>query len=94
MNFKVYAVFDKAVSAYLPPFYARADGEASRSFAEACKDRNQFAAHVDDYTLFVIGVFDDSTGRFTNVPDAPMRLISGQEVRAADQQRFDDSKVQ
>lgn len=78
MKVKCYAVRDTAVEAFLPPFYARADGEAVRSFGEACKDGKRFATHAGDYALFAVGEFDDVTGMY--IPMEPRRLITGFEV--------------
>lgn len=59
----VYSVLDEAVNAFLQPFYARSDGEAIRSFSDACVDvKHQFAMHPSDYTLFRIGSFNDANG--------------------------------
>lgn len=77
MRLKLYAVLDKAAEVYLPPFTARADGEASRIFANALADsRSQLAGKTLDVSLFRIGEFDDSTGvgEFDN---APKLLLTG-----------------
>ena len=79
MKAKCYAVFDKAVEAFMPPFYSRADGEAVRSFVEACKDKGRFAPHLGDYTLFAVGTFDDSSGLF-DCEGFPKRLMYGLEA--------------
>lgn len=63
MKLGVYSVRDAAVDAWLTPFFARTDGEAVRSFSDACMDvKHQFALHARDYCLYRIGWFDDSTG--------------------------------
>lgn len=73
-----YSVYDKAVQAFMKPFYCRTKGEAVRSFMEACKDEKmEFNKHAADYTLFQLGSFDDATGRFTSVE--PERVISALE---------------
>lgn len=62
MKLKVYTVYDKAVGAYLPPFFARAKGDALRMFQASCQNSNhQFFKYAGDYTLFEIGEFDDGT---------------------------------
>lgn len=79
MQLLVFTVYDKAVGAFLPPFYVRSKGEALRSFTEACNDRShQFFKHSSDYTLMWCGEFDDQSGLFS-VTD-PSRVISAFEV--------------
>lgn len=71
----VFSVHDKAVGAFLPPFFTRSKMEAMRSFAEACCDeKHQFFRHASDYTLYHLGEFDDSSGLFA-VRD-PVRVLS------------------
>ena len=81
MKLGVYAVYDAAVGAYLNPFYARARGEALRSFSQACNDeKHQFALHARDYMLFELGTFDDSNGSF-ETPAVPVRVIDAVSCR-------------
>lgn len=78
MKLQVYTVFDRAVSAYLPPFYVRAKGEAIRSFTEACSDpQKNFGKYAQDYGLVYLGEFDDSSGIFTC--SDPVRVLSATE---------------
>lgn len=63
MTYEVFAVYDKAIGAYLLPFYCRNKGEAVRSFMDAVRDStHQMHRHATDYALFEIGVFDDVSG--------------------------------
>jgi hypothetical protein len=78
MRLQVFSVFDKAVGAYLQPFFSRAKGEAVRSFADACnKSDHQFAQHGLDYVLMYMGEFDDVSGVF--VCGEPTRIIGALE---------------
>lgn len=62
---KLFAVFDAKVGAYLPPFCAAAPGQAARMFGDAVRDgQSAFSKHPEDYTLFMLGTFDDGTGDF------------------------------
>lgn len=82
MKLLAFSVFDRAVEAFLPPFFVRHRGEALRSFIDACNDGNhQFAKHVLDYTLTYVGEFDDASGHFDRVDD-PVRVISATECLA------------
>lgn len=59
----VLSVYDSKVEAYMAPWYARARGEAIRSFEEACNDgKSMMSKHPGDYTLFQIGEFDEKKG--------------------------------
>lgn len=84
MKLQVYTVLDKAVGAYLQPFYARHANEAIRSFTDACqtKDHN-FNKYSTDYVLMHLGEFDDGSGLFTC--GEPYRIISASECIMADQ---------
>lgn len=76
-----YSVFDKKTGAFNAPFFARANGEAIRSFIDACSDsKHQFSRHAGDYELYCMASYDDETGHFS-VPDKsyPVRLISALE---------------
>lgn len=85
MIYGVYSVFDAAVKAYLPPFCVRAKGEALRSFSTAVNDTtHQFSKYANDYTLYELGTFDDSSGSFTVVP--PVRVISAVECLVVEDQ--------
>lgn len=78
MKLKAYSVRDGAVEAYLPPFFARSDGEAKRSFIQACKTGSMKNMEVY-YALFHIGYYDDNTGELTSTSQ-PSRLMTGLET--------------
>ena len=69
----MYSVFDAAAQYFMPPFFARTDGEAKRMFIGSLGDSFQFRA---DYNLFSLGAFDQDTGTLTAAP-APMIVLSG-----------------
>ena len=79
MILEVYSVFDKAVNAYMQPFYCRSKGEAIRSFTEAVNDGSKpFGKYSLDYFLVSLGEFDDNSGSFTG--HGPLRVIGANEV--------------
>ncbi|WNK14166.1 MAG: nonstructural protein [Microvirus sp.] len=83
MKLGVYTVFDRAVNAYLQPFFCRSKGEAIRSFTEACADsKSNFGKYPLDYTLVELGAYDDSTGLFESRD--PMRIVAAVEVLPLD----------
>lgn len=72
MIIEIYAVKDKAVDAFLQPFFSQSLGSALRSLKQVVNDPNhQFAQSVHDYSLFRLGTFDDLSGVLSPEPDGP-----------------------
>jgi len=45
------------------------DGQATRTFSDMCNEPNHpIGNHSEDYTLFMIGEFDDQKGEITAIP--------------------------
>lgn len=64
---KMFSVYDEKAQAFLPPFFLHAEGMARRVFGDCVNSNDhQFGRHPQDYTLFLIGEFDDGTGTFTS----------------------------
>ena len=86
MIYKVFAVYDNKVGAYLPPLFFRSKGEAIRAFSSAVGDgKHQFAQHPADYLLCELGEWDDGSAAFSSslaVPAVP--VISGLEAVSRD----------
>lgn len=80
MIMKIFAVHDSAVSAYLQPFFAPTMGSAIRSLTEAVNDANhQFSKHAKDYSLFILGDFDDASGLVTS-GGPPVHIVACSEL--------------
>lgn len=78
MKILAFAVFDKKINAFMPPFFCRTEGEAIRSFSDAAQDSgHMFAKHAEDYTLFKVGAFDDNAGRLSMDTAGPVAIIEG-----------------
>jgi hypothetical protein len=74
MIYKIFSVYDSAAEAYLQPFFMPTKGEALRGFSEVVNDKNhQFGRHPDDYTLFELGEYDNTTAVFV-MHSAPKSL--------------------
>lgn len=70
----VFAVYDSKAGAYLPPFFAPARGVGLRQFQQASRQVDHpFHEFGADFTLFELGSFDESTGKF-DLHDAPDNL--------------------
>lgn len=66
MNSKMYSVFDSKLATFGRPWFQMTDGAALREFADAVNDNsnpnNQWNRHPEDFSLFVIGEFNDQSG--------------------------------
>lgn len=74
MKLQTFAIYDSKAQAYLQPFFSQTIGTALRSFEQAVNDPNHdFSKYAADYTIFHIGSFDQSEGRYTQL-DANVNL--------------------
>lgn len=82
---QVFAVFDSAVGAYMPPFTMKSKGEALRSFMSASQDSDHnFFKYAPDYTLFHLGSYDEASGQFTQ-DSPPVSLGTALELGSKDE---------
>lgn len=80
MNLVICAVRDSAVNAFIRPFYVPAVGAAIRGFSdEVNRKDSEMHKHPEDYELFELGVFDEDTGRFSQLSE-PRALARGKDV--------------
>ncbi len=65
------SIYDMVSQRYMKPFWAQNVGSAVRSFGDMCGEADSvLAAHPEDYALYHIASFDDSTGKLTErVPE-------------------------
>lgn len=64
MKLNAYTIFDVASGTYMRPFFAPADGQAVRGFKDIATDRtHEVGKHPEDYTLYRVGAFNDTTGK-------------------------------
>lgn len=75
MILQIYAVFDRAVGAYMQPFFARSEGEAIRMIRQAVNTPDTaLFTNPSDYTLAHLGDFSDQTGVL--VASGPTQMIN------------------
>jgi len=76
MKLKAYSIYDKAAAAYNTPFFMHYKALAIRAFQDNVNstDENNIAKHPEQFTLFEVGEYDDSTGVFT--PTEKPELVS------------------
>ena len=78
MMLKIYSVMDVKASAFMSPFFTAHDGQAVRSFGDACNDeKSMFARHPEDFALYRLGEFDDVAGKLKaqEVPEFIIRAV-------------------
>lgn len=79
MNLNIYAVYDKAIGAYMRPFCLTSDGQAVRGFTDETNNpETPVHAHPEDYALFRIGTFSDSDAVIR--PEEPQCLCRAHEI--------------
>lgn len=80
MKMLMCAVMDTAVNAFQPPFCARAPGEATRMFLDACRDPDRTGIrHPNDLVLYHIGWYDDQSGMVSPV-SPPELMVTGRSL--------------
>lgn len=63
---QIFSIYDKKAQAYMSPFYYHQKGQALRAFEDAVNDpQTPFTKHPEDFQLFHIGEWNDSTGKIT-----------------------------
>lgn len=82
MKMVVLSVRDKAVEAFGRPMFVLARGQGVRSFTDevnrAAED-NPLHKHPEDYSLWELGTFDDSSGAFELLQE-PRKVADGMDV--------------
>jgi hypothetical protein len=59
---KIFAIYDSKAETYNNPYFALTTGAAIREFELAVQNNDSMLSkYPEDYTLFEIGTFDDST---------------------------------
>lgn len=80
MVLQVYSIRDAKAEAFNSPFYQKTKGEALRSFQTAVNDpKTQLNRFPEDFDLYEIGTWDDSTGLVTPL-DTPKHTAKAVEM--------------
>lgn len=65
MELVAYSVLDDKAGIYAHPFFVANDNIAIRTFADECKNPQSILnKHPEDFRLYRVGKFDDTTGVF------------------------------
>lgn len=80
---QIVSIYDRAADAFGPPAFVPALGQAIRNFQDeinrAAPD-NSMHNHPDDFDLFHLGTYDDSTGKFHNLEE-PKQIAIGKQLK-------------
>jgi len=78
MKTYVFSIYDSKAVAFLPPFFLPQKGMAVRAFTDCCtKQGHNFNMHPEDYTLVLLGEFDDANGQFIQHSGGTENLVTG-----------------
>lgn len=85
MKLQVCAIKDRALNAFMQPFFAQTTGAAIRAFQDGVNDgTTPMNKHPDDYDLWWLAEWDDQTGMFVANPDdrseLPQQLALGKNL--------------
>lgn len=78
MKLTICAVRDNVADVYHRPYFMQSPGVAIRSFTDEVNreaEDNQLYKHAKDFTLYELGVYDDSNAKF-ELKDVPKLLIN------------------
>ena len=76
MKQEIYSIRDNVAEVFNKPFFDHNNATAIRSFTASIQDQ----PHKDDYSLYLIGCFDDSNGDIQRYKE-PTRILSGLDVK-------------
>ena len=77
MIWSLYSIRDQGAEVFERPFVARAHGEALRLFADLIEKKGTVHhVHREQFSLWHVGTFDDSSGCLEQLPE-PHRLVGG-----------------
>lgn len=63
----VFAIYDSKVETYQKPFFMLSKGQALRAWIDLINDQqSEVSKHPEDFTLFLLGSYDENTGKFEN----------------------------
>lgn len=82
MILHVFAVKDRALDAFMRPWFAQSTGQAIRAFSdELNRPDSDMNKHPDDYDLWHIGEFNDNSGFLTKPEKGITQIAIGKQVK-------------
>lgn len=65
MKHLLFTIYDEKAEVFIPPFFVPTKGLATRAFTDCVNSKeHQFGKHPHDYTLFLLGEFEDGDASF------------------------------
>ncbi len=71
----IFSIYDSKAQAYLQPFFSNNVETATREFATAVNGEGQFNRYAGDYSMFLLGTFDQDEGSFV-LESAPIHCCN------------------
>lgn len=82
MILRAYSVRDSKANMYNIPYFAKSEGEATRTFDKLRHDPQSIVcSYPDDFDLFYIGDYDDQEGTLKPLP-TPMHIVKAAHLAA------------
>lgn len=87
MKLKIFTVYDTKAQFFGQPFFDQQEASAIRSWSDSVNDgsnpANQWHNHPEDFQLFLVGEFDNETGKVDSI--LPQALVMGSSLIRRDQ---------
>lgn len=81
----IMAVRDAKAEAFMPPMFVQAAGLGLRAFSDAINDpQHEFSRHPEDYSLYMLGEFDELQGVVHPASPGPELVVLGATVLRGD----------
>lgn len=82
MILQVFSIRDRASDSYGAPFYMASPGAAMRAFSDLINSDSKDLAskHPDDFDLYALGSFDDTTAVFSLL-EHPRQVCLGRDLK-------------
>lgn len=78
----ILAVRDRAADTFLKPMFVEARGLGIRAFEDEVNRQDQdnpLYRHPEDFDLYELGEYDDSSGKFVSLADGPRQIAVGKD---------------
>jgi len=80
VELKAFSIRDLKAGAFSAPYFAPSLGEGERQFIKLAKNKDTTVSQfADDFQLFHVGIFDDSTASYTALP-TPQHVCDAKQV--------------
>lgn len=92
MILQVFSIRDRAAETFGRPMFVPAKGQAIRAFSDEINrpaTDNQFYQHPDDFDLYHVGIFDDSSGLLIANEGGVSMVSIGKDVAIRDLGKLD-----